>query len=404
MIRSSCAVHPMPGTTIRPEDEDCRNPRVLDTLTIRLPAESRNDIFARTWRVPPLARRRNCDICAPCTPERCGVCCRVALAYEQPFRKVMIVAWGFSSGNLIVDRRLGFAEGLAQDGELSAAIEVLRDALEMVPDWAAGWFRLAEWQEAAGNSPQAIAAWDRAVQADPSDALGAGLKRDLARQVPVAETMPAAFVEALFDQYAGDFDEALVDRLGYRAPGLLRAALAGRRFGRAMDLGCGTGLAGQAFRPACDWIEGVDISAGMLAQAQAKGVYDRLDKADLGALEIGDGRYDLILAADVFVYVGALERIVAWCAGSLSEGGVLGFTVEAAAESEGPLVLRESRRFAHSRDYLQGVLSAAGFARVRITPATLRRDRGVDIRGFVVLAEGVRVADRQGDGEGMALA
>lgn len=369
-------------------------------------------------RPRPLPERQDGGRKSPCAAEkplyirrlctagnRCGrVLPRGDKPTCSPFRKVWIVAWGFSSGNLIVDRRLGFAEGLAQDGDLPAAIEILADAMDMAPDWAAGWFRLAEWHEAAGNSAQAVAAWDRALLADPSDALGAGLKRDLARKVPVAETMPTAFVEALFDQYAGNFDESLVDRLGYRAPGLLRAALAGRRFDRAMDLGCGTGLAGQAFRPSCGWIAGVDISAGMLAQAAVKGVYDRLDKADLGTLEIGEDRYDLILAADVFVYVGALERIVAWCAGSMASGGVLAFTVEAAAADEGPLVLRESRRFAHSRDYLEAVLADAGFTRARITPATLRRDRGCDIRGYVVQAETVRVGDRQGDGEGMALA
>lgn len=312
-----------------------------------------------------------------------------------------MAAWGHSSGDLIVDRRFDFAEGLAAQGDLTAAIELLSGAMDCAPGWAAGWFRLGEWLEAAGDPARAAQAWDRALDADPADRLGAGLKRDLARRVPVAEAMPAAFVEALFDQYAAGFDTALVGRLEYRGPGLLRDALEGRRFARAMDLGCGTGLAGEAFRDRVDWLEGCDISAAMLAQAQAKGVYDRLDKVDLAALEIG-ARYDLILAADVFVYLGALERIVAWCAGSLNPGGVLAFTVESA---EAALTLRESRRFAHSRAYLEDVLAAAGFSHRRFDPAVLRKDRGEGIPGFVVLAEGlVRQSDRQGDGEGMALA
>jgi predicted TPR repeat methyltransferase len=312
------------------------------------------------------------------------------------------VAWGFSSGDLSVDRRLGFAEGMERAGDLAAAIEVLEDAMTLVPGWSAGWFRLAEWYEAAGRSQEAIAAWERAQGADPVDTLGAGLKRDLARTMPMVEAMPPRFVETLFDQYADTFDDALVDRLGYRAPGLLRAALAGRQFERAIDLGCGTGLAGAAFRPVTGWLEGCDLSAGMLAQAQAKGVYDRLFKADLAALEIGPQRYDLIIAADVFVYVGALERIIAWCTGSLTPGGALVFTVEAADQA--PLVLRESRRFAHSRDYLANLLGVAGFSAVQITRVPLRRDRGADIEGFAVVAEGLPVSDRQGDGEDMALA
>ncbi|WP_414898830.1 methyltransferase domain-containing protein [Rhodovulum sp. YEN HP10] len=317
----------------------------------------------------------------------------------------MMAARGLSSGDLIVDRRFDFAEGLALGGDLPAAIEVLGEAMERVPGWAAGWFRLGEWHEAAGAPERAAEAWDRALAADPQDLLGAGLKRDLVRAAPVAETMPAAFVEALFDDYAPRFDRALVERLDYCAPELLRRGLDGRRFGRAMDLGCGTGLAGAAFRDICERLEGIDISAGMLAQAEAKGLYDRLAKGDLAALEIGPERYDLIIAADVFVYLGALERILGWCAGSLAPGGVLAFTVEAAAPGEGPLALRESRRFAHAPDHLRAVLAAAGFGSVRLDRAALRSDRGAVIEGFVVIATDLaRTPDRQGDGEDVALA
>lgn len=312
-----------------------------------------------------------------------------------------MAVWTASSGDLVVDRRLAFAEGYAAAGDLPAAISILAEAMDLVPGWAAGWFRLGEWRAETGDAAGAATAWDRAVAADPSDMLGAGLKRDLARAHPVAEAMPAAFVEALFDQYADHFDTALVETLGYRAPWLLRDALGARRWGRAMDLGCGTGLAGQVFRDAVDWLAGCDLSAGMLAQAQAKGIYDRLDKIDLATLEIGES-YDLIVAADVFVYLGALERIAAWCAGSLAPGGTLAFTVES---GDAPVTLRESRRFAHSRAYLLEVLTAAGFTRITLTDAVLRLDRGAPIQGFTVLADGLlpRV-NRQGDGEGFALA
>ncbi|WP_068304955.1 class I SAM-dependent methyltransferase [Pararhodobacter sp. CCB-MM2] len=312
-----------------------------------------------------------------------------------------MASWAASSGDLIVDRRFDFFEGVAGSGGPGGAGALLAEALGRTPGWAAGWYRLGEWHEASGAPEAACDAWEKAMAADPSDMLGAGLKRDLARKVPMVEAMPAAFVEALFDQYAEKFDTALVDKLGYRAPWLLRDALGGRRFAQAMDLGCGTGLAGEVFRASTGWLEGCDLSAAMLGQAQAKGIYDRLEKADLAELQIG-ARYDLILAADVFVYLGALERIVAWCAGSLTPDGVLAFTVEAGSE---PLVLRESRRFAHSRGYLEGVLAAAGFTELTVTEATIRKDRGADIRGFVVVAGGLNLQrDRQGDGEDVALA
>ncbi|WP_172332315.1 methyltransferase [Mangrovicoccus sp. HB161399] len=288
-----------------------------------------------------------------------------------------------SSGRLDVDRRLEFAEGLALSDDLAAAIEVLGDAMALVPGWAAGWYRLGEWHAAAGGHDAAIRAWDRAVAADPADRLGAGMKRDLLRAVPVTEEVPPAFVEALFDQYAPRFETSLVDQLGYRAPQLLAAALPSRPFGRAIDLGCGTGLAGEVLRDRCGWLGGWDISAGMLREAGAKGIYDSLDKRDLSRLEIGTDRYDLIVAADVFIYLGALERIIAWCAGSLAPGGMLAFTVET---GDAPLTLRESRRFAHSAGYVRTLLAEAGLDGIRLDGAVLRQDRGEDVAGLVATA------------------
>lgn len=312
-----------------------------------------------------------------------------------------------SSGDLIVDRRLSYAMAMAADGDLVAAIGILIEALDRVPDWAAGWFLLGEWHHAAGDPGAAARAWDAALRADPADTLGAGLKRDLARAVPVAEALPAAFVETLFDQYADRFDTALTQHLDYCAPGLLGQALdeafPSRRWGRVMDLGCGTGLMGAAIRARADWLEGCDLSAQMLAQARAKGLYDALEKADLAHLAPARVPYDLILAADVFPYLGAIEHSLGWCAASLAPGGVLAFTVE--ADDSAPLTLRESRRFAHSRAYLVEVLAAAGFAAPRIGDAVLRKDRGEDVHGLVVLAGGpVPIIRRQGEGEGLALA
>lgn len=314
----------------------------------------------------------------------------------------------FSSGDLIADRRADYAQALAAAGDLSAATDLMQQALEMVPGWAAGWFRLGEWQEAAGATDAARASWRRVLALDPADRLGAGLRLDLARAVPVAEAMPAAFVETLFDQYAERFEASLVDQLGYQGPAQIVEALllAGRtRFDRVLDLGCGTGLMGQAIRPHAGWLEGYDISARMLAQARAKGVYDALHKRDLSRLELGQDRFDLILAADVFIYVGALEQIVGWAAASLSAGGVLAFTLEELPEAEGDLRLRPSRRYAHSAGYVARLLDQAGFGAPVFNRATLRMDAGQPVAGLTVLA--VRATTpfrRETDGEEMASA
>ena len=311
----------------------------------------------------------------------------------------------FPSPDPRADRRAEYAEALAGDGDIEAAIEVLSGAMDLVPQWAAGWFRLGELLERAGKIEAAANAWERAIAADPSDRLGAGLKRDLLRASGLRESMPAAFVETLFDQYAGKFDASLVGKLKYRGPQYLLEALQANglaRAGRALDLGCGTGLMGEALRPHCEWLGGYDISAGMLAQASRKGVYDLLEKRDISRLQLGEGRFDLIVAADVFIYLGALERIVGWCAGSLNSGGVLAFTVEAGGK---PVELRESRRFAHSPQYVEGLLTDAGFAGVSLTQCVLRQDRGQDVAGLCVVASPAPFRrDREPDGEAHALA
>ncbi|MGP1275505.1 MAG: methyltransferase domain-containing protein [Caulobacterales bacterium] len=306
----------------------------------------------------------------------------------------------FSSSDPVADRRADYAEQFAARGDFQAAADVLSSALELVPAWTAGWFRLGEFHEKAGQGEAALRAWDQALELDPADPFGASLKRDLARAMPVAESMPPAFVELLFDQYASRFDAALTRGLEYRGPDILLARLQANGFERAahaLDLGCGTGLMGEVLRPFSGRLAGVDLSAGMLAEAEAKGVYDALAKADIARMDMVPAQYDLIVAADVFAYVGALEAVIAWCRAALLPGGYLAFTVEAAEED---IVLKESRRFAHGAPYLENLLTQAGFAAIDLAPCVVRKDRGEDIHSFCVVAALPAIChDREGDGE-----
>ncbi|SNS48293.1 class I SAM-dependent DNA methyltransferase [Tropicimonas sediminicola] len=286
-----------------------------------------------------------------------------------------------SSGDLLADRRAHFAETRRVESP-QAACDLYLQALDLAPDWAAGWFRLGEIRAEAGLDGAADA-FERAIEADPEDRLGAGLRRDLLRKRTLSADMPTAFVETMFDQYAPEFDAALLGRLDYRAPGLLAERLR-PPFGRVLDLGCGTGLMGRELRDGALWLEGWDISVEMLREAAAKGHYDALDRRDLSGLEPTGASWDTITAADVFAYLGSLEQIVAWVAQALRPGGQFAFTVELHEGLEA-WVLRPSRRYAHSERYLQQLLSKAGFS-CSISREVLRQDRGRPIEGLVIHA------------------
>jgi predicted TPR repeat methyltransferase len=293
-----------------------------------------------------------------------------------------------SSGDLLANRRADYAEMLFASGDHAAAAELMLGALELAPGWAMGWFRLGEMQEAAGATGEATEAWRMTLKLDPADRTGAALKLELIGAAPASAAPPSPFVEALFDQYAKNFDTALVDKLGYRVPELLDRAIRERRrhFDHTVDLGCGTGLMGERLRPAAKFLEGYDISASMLKKAEAKGIYDKLTKADLQTIHLAPGSADLVTAADVFMYLGALDGIFVTAAATLNSGGLFAFSVEHYAGPE-DFMLRASRRYAHSERYLRGLLAKVGLSVVSLDRAAIRMDRGEAIEGLVVVAE-----------------
>jgi predicted TPR repeat methyltransferase len=293
-----------------------------------------------------------------------------------------------SSGDLVADRRYAYAMDLKADGRPAEAAELIEQALERVPDWAEGWMALSQAREAAGDAAGAAAALERARASDPFDRLGAALHLARLGAAAAPEAPPAAYVRDLFDAYADDFETALVGKLGYDGPRRIVAALEeaapGRRFTHGIDLGCGTGLMAAALAGRVARLDGVDLSAAMVARARAKNLYAELRVGEIVAdLAAGGATYDLILAADVFCYLGDLEPVLTAARARATAGAVLGFSVERGASG---IALADSLRYAHGADYLTDTLVAAGWRDARFTPATLRHDRGQALAGLFVIA------------------
>ncbi|EDP65166.1 hypothetical protein BAL199_01429 [alpha proteobacterium BAL199] len=193
---------------------------------------------------------------------------------------------------------------------------------------------------------------------------------------------PIDYVRELFDQYAERFDHHLTEGLRYRTPVALSEAIGRaepprRRFGRVLDLGCGTGLMGAALRDrfAFDHLTGVDVSGAMLAKLAEKGGYDVTAEADIETfLERSDVGYDLIVAADVLVYFGSLERLLAGARRALVPGGILAISVEEGTGAA-PFELKRHGRYAHRRDYIETTAGAVGL-NTRLAETAELRDEG----------------------------
>jgi predicted TPR repeat methyltransferase len=305
----------------------------------------------------------------------------------------MLIRLFLSSGDLVADRRFDFARDLQLKGDLVAAADLLLQATELAPGFASAWFTLGEIREQLGERDAAISAFRKAQVADREDRHGARLRLMRLGAEPLAD-MPQAYVRALFDQYAPKFESALVDDLGYRGPALLfKAVLAARAairkpafFRRAIDLGCGTGLAAAAFARNVDHFIGIDLSPRMIEKARATSLYADLEVDDLlqGLRRKPDAGAELILAADAMVYVADLGPVLAEAERVLVAGGVFAFTTET-HDGEG-VILGEGLRYAHDADHVRASVAAAGLSLSQLKDRSARNEDNTPVPGLVVVA------------------
>lgn len=298
-----------------------------------------------------------------------------------------------SSGDLMADRRFEFARDLQLKGDLPAAADLLLQAIELAPDFTTAWFTLGGIREQLGEWDAAISAFQKAQASDPGDRHGAGLRLMRLGAAPLAG-MSQTYVQTLFDQYAPRFESSLVGDLGYRGPELLfRAVLSVRAaarkpafFRRAIDLGCGTGLAASAFAREVDHFIGVDLSPRMIERARATGLYAELEVADMlqGLRAQPDAAANLILAADAMVYVADLAPVLAEAARVLVPGGLLAFTAET-HDADG-VILGEGLRYAHAATYVRASVEAAGLRLSLLEDRSARNEDNTPVPGLVAVA------------------
>jgi predicted TPR repeat methyltransferase len=282
--------------------------------------------------------------------------------------------------NLSTAQRLG--GDLARAGRTALrAIELDRDS---EPAWHA--FSLAlQTLASEGRGAEASALTRRWLEVDPGNPVALHRLAALG-EAPAPARASDGYVETVFDGAAAGFD-AHIAALGYRAPEEVADELA-RRLGPPAgtlviaDMGCGTGLSGAALRPYAARLVGCDLSLGMLRQAQQRGCYDALDKAELGRfLRARSAAYDVVACVDTLCYVGDLGEFTAAAATALRPGGLLVATVEH-RPGEG-WSLGSSGRYRHSADHVREVCARAGLVDLECREAVLREEGGDPVVGLV---------------------
>ena len=266
---------------------------------------------------------------------------------------------------------------------LAEAETAFRRALDLLPALTQPYTNLGHLLEQQGKRNEAAEIYLRAIARGLDPAL---FGHELARlEGKATDRAPERWVQTTFDNFAPTFDERL-RALGYNAPEKLAALLKGRASGplRILDLGCGTGLCGVALAPVKSQLTGVDLSEKMLMLARARGLYDDLHASEIQAwLAMATTvSFDVVVAADVFIYIGALEDVFRHVSRVLRPAGWFLFSTEECAASD--YVLQPTGRFAHTQDYI-GRLAQPAFTIVAADPAVIRNEAGRRLPGRLYL-------------------
>lgn len=284
-------------------------------------------------------------------------------------------------------------------GRACRAAECFAAITKLDPTHSTAWYELAGCLKGInGQSTECIEAYRAHLDLCPSDER-ACFWMGVASGDGSAQ-MPHNLVADLFNSYADRFDEHLVSKLEYKTPGMLWSLVSRSRgqnplvFKRAVDLGCGTGLMAPLMQDHVEWLEGVDLSEGMVSRARERDLYDRLVVGDLvshlvKAREAGE-TFDLIISADTLVYFGALEPVFGAVNRVATPGALFAFSVEALEAYEAETTgykITPSGRFAHSSSYIQELSKEYRWHLLSLERHVIRKNAGQDVVGWLVVLE-----------------
>ena len=265
----------------------------------------------------------------------------------------------------------------AQTGQIDQAINAFERVTAIKPDYAEAHNNLGNVLKDQGKLEEAIEAYKKALSLKPDYAEASHILSALTGKT--TKSAPREYVENMFDRYAYKFDQSLVEKLSYDIPKVItQLALeqhGGGSLGSVLDLGCGTGLAGEKIRPHCTNLEGIDLSKKMLEVAKSRNVYDKLDHVDIVEyLSNAELDFDYFIATDVFIYVGDLSEVFRLIKVRNRKPGKLIFSTEH-TNGKG-FHLEKSGRYSHSMSYIEELCREFKFSISHFSETNLRKEKG----------------------------
>jgi predicted TPR repeat methyltransferase len=280
--------------------------------------------------------------------------------------------------------------GVAQDAfhMIENAARSYQKAIEIKPEYASAHFNLGVSLQKLGQFKAAADHYNKVLEIKPDDEAANFMLQSLGISTP-PDTAPAQHVRRIFDQCAGTFEKTLVNDLEYKTPehlfNLVRPHLNHNL--TILDLGCGTGLGSQFYRPYAKKLIGVDVSPKMLQKASEKNTYDDLIVFDALQDWAFSQPFDLIYSSDVFVYFGNLDPLIRSASSNLVREGIIAFSVEKLEDDSAAYQLFPSGRYAHSQRYIGNGLKRHGLAPIAETDAIIRKQSGIEVKGLLIVAQ-----------------
>lgn len=283
----------------------------------------------------------------------------------------------------LIDAHYNLAGCYRELKEHNRALSCYTTVLDLDPDHRPSLNNIAYVYHSLGDVKNALVNYKHLVELDPDNEAARHMVNAL--EGKVESSPPASYIRQVFDSYSANYEESLLGQLEYSVPTqlmeLLNTAVPERiRFSAGLDLGCGTGLGGEAFRDIVERLDGVDLSSQMLALAGEKAIYTTLIEGEIAdVLQTVSTQYDFVLAADVFTYISDLSPVFTELKRITSDEAIFCFSTEHA--ETGTSTLRSTGRVAHAPGYITTLATDSGWVIRGHSTARLRKERGAWISG-----------------------